>query len=187
MSGETTRDRVMEAARLTVQDLGYGGLSFRELAKAVGIKSASIHYYFPTKGALGEAIMRRYVEHYARYLEGILEGGADRATALRRYTDVFRETLLNGNRLCLAGMLSAERNELPAEICAEIVRWGAMNEGWIARVLALPGTGDPADLRHRAAAVFAAVSGAQVIAHGRHDVALYDDVVAAYRASGLIP
>ncbi len=187
MSGETTRDRVMEVARLTVQDLGYGGLSFRELAKAVGIKSASIHYYFPTKGALGEAIMRRYIEHYARYLEGILEGGADRATALRRYTDVFRETLLNGNRLCLAGMLAAERNELPAEVRAEVVAWGEMNERWIARVLALGEAAGAEDLRGWARAIFAAVSGAQMVAHGRHEVAVYDEVVATYRASGLIP
>ncbi|TNC14293.1 TetR/AcrR family transcriptional regulator [Methylobacterium terricola] len=186
MAGDT-RERIMESARLTVQDLGYGGLSFRELAKDVGIKSASIHYYFPTKGDLGEAILGRYIDRYAAFLEGLLEAGTEPGALMRHYTDMFRATLLNGNRLCLAGMLSAERNELPAEICAEILRWGEMNESWIARVLALQGTGDPADFRPRAAAVFAAVSGAQMIAHGRHDVALYDDVVAAYRASGLIP
>ncbi len=45
-----TKEKIMNAARLTVQDRGYAGLSFRELAKEVGIKSASIHYYFPTKG-----------------------------------------------------------------------------------------------------------------------------------------
>ncbi len=82
MAGDT-RERIMESARLTVQDLGYGGLSFRELAKDVGIKSASIHYYFPTKGDLGEAILRRYVDRYAAFLDGLLDGlpgtGADRA------------------------------------------------------------------------------------------------------------
>ncbi|KMO13618.1 TetR/AcrR family transcriptional regulator [Methylobacterium platani] len=190
MAGDT-RERIMESARLTVQDLGYGGLSFRELAKDVGIKSASIHYYFPTKGDLGEAILRRYVDRYAAFLDGLLDGlpgtGADRAALMGRYTDMFRSTLLNGNRLCLAGMLSAERNELPAGICAEIVRWGAMNEGWIARVLGLGGAGDREGLRSRAAALFAAVSGAQVVAHGRNDVAVYDDIIAAYRASGLVP
>ena len=62
-----TKERIMEAARLTVQDLGYSGLSFRELAKDVGIKSASIHYYFPSKGELGAALASRYTEHYAEY------------------------------------------------------------------------------------------------------------------------
>ncbi len=47
----STRERIMEVARLTVQDLGYSGLSFRELAKArsVGIKSAIITLSFPRR------------------------------------------------------------------------------------------------------------------------------------------
>ena len=186
MSGDT-RERIMEAARLTVQDLGYGGLSFRELAKDVGIKSASIHYYFPTKGSLGEAIVRRYIDRYERYLDGILNDTTDSTAMMQLYADVFRDTLLNGNRMCLAGILAAERNDLPAEVRTEVVRWGEMNERWIARVLA-PGEDDPpADIRRRAKAIFAAVSGAQMVAHGRDDIALYDDIVSAYRESGLIP
>ncbi|MDF2795086.1 MAG: transcriptional regulator, TetR family [Pseudomonas orientalis] len=52
----------MTAARKMVQTRGYNGLSFRELAKEVGIKSASIHYHFPTKGDLGAALAKRYTE-----------------------------------------------------------------------------------------------------------------------------
>lgn len=40
----------MASGRKMMQTRGYNGLSFRELAKEVGIKSASIHYHFPTKG-----------------------------------------------------------------------------------------------------------------------------------------
>ena len=46
----------MTAARAMVQARGYNSLSFRELAKEIGIKSASVHYYFPTKGDLGAAL-----------------------------------------------------------------------------------------------------------------------------------
>src|SRR5438045_2089211 len=108
-----TKDRIMEAARLTVQDLGYNGLSFRELAKDVGIKSASIHYYYATKGELGAALANRYTAHYAEYFDGLLAQGLDPETCMARYTDVFADTLRNENRMCLAGILSAERNELP--------------------------------------------------------------------------
>ena len=38
------REAVMAAARATVQAHGYNALSFRDLAKGVGIKSASVHY-----------------------------------------------------------------------------------------------------------------------------------------------
>ncbi|MCW6507748.1 TetR/AcrR family transcriptional regulator [Lichenifustis flavocetrariae] len=177
----------MEAARLTVQDLGYSGLSFRELAKDVGIKSASIHYYFETKGALGAALAARYTAHYAEVLDGLLAEGLDVKTCMTRYVDIFGDTLRHGNRMCLAGILSAERNELPEEVRAEVVKYGEMNERWLERVLAMHETAEPDEIRRRARAIYAAVQGAQLIAHSRGDVSVYEDIVATYRANGMIP
>jgi TetR/AcrR family transcriptional repressor of nem operon len=182
-----TKERIMEAARLTVQDLGYSGLSFRELAKDVGIKSASIHYYFATKGELGAALANRYTAHYAEYFDGLLAQGLDPEMCLSRYTDVFADTLRNENRMCLAGILSAERNELPDDVRTEVVKWGEMNEQWIARVLTMLKSGKPEAIPRRARAIFAAVQGAQLIAHSRGDVSVYEEIIATYRASGFIP
>lgn len=55
-------EALMAAAKATVQARGYNALSFRELAKEVGIKSASVHYHFPTKGDLGAALARRHTQ-----------------------------------------------------------------------------------------------------------------------------
>src|ERR1700677_3173510 len=93
MMGADTKERIMEAARLTVQDRGYSGLSFRELAKDVGIKSASIHYYFATKGDLGSALASRYTIDFAKYLDGLLAVGLDPKACLTCYTDAFGNTL----------------------------------------------------------------------------------------------
>jgi len=186
VAGET-RERILAAARLTVQDRGYSGLSFRELAKDVGIKSASIHHYFPTKGGLGGALADRYTSDFAEYLDGLLADGLDPQACLARYTDVFRDTLRNDNRMCLAGIMAAEHKELPDEVRTEVVKFGAMNENWIARVLAKIGTPDPDGISHRARAIFAAIEGAQLVARSRGDVSVYEEIVATYRGSGLIP
>jgi TetR/AcrR family transcriptional repressor of nem operon len=182
-----TKERIMEAARLTVQDLGYSGLSFRELAKDVGIKSASIHYYFETKGDLSAALVSRYTSHYTAYLDDLLTQGLDVKTCMARYTEVFAETLRADNRLCLAGMLGAERNALPEEVRSEVVKYGEMNERWLAQVLAMQGSAKPKEIQRRARAIYAAVQGAQLIAHTRGDVSVYQEIIAVYRASGLIP
>lgn len=187
MMSTDTKERIMEAARLTVQDLGYAGLSFRELAKEVGIKSASIHYYFATKGELGATLVSRYTAFHAENLEALLADGLDPQTCLIHYTDMFRDTLRNGNRMCLAGILAAERNDLPDEVRNEVVKWAEMNEHWIARVLAMRCSAGPAETRRRARAIFAAVSGAQLTAHSRGDVAVFEEIVADYRDSGFIP
>ena len=116
-----TRERIMEAARLTVQDRGYNGLSFRELAKDVGIKSASIYYYFPTKGELGSALGARYTFDFLEYLDGLLAEGLDQKACIQKYTEVFGQTVRNDNRMCLGGMMAAEFNELPLEVRIEVV------------------------------------------------------------------
>ena len=187
MVGNDTRDRLLAAARLTVQDRGYSGLSFRELAKEVGIKSASIHYYFPSKGDLGAALANRYTSDFAEYLDGLIADGLDPKSCLARYTEVFRDTLRNDNRMCLAGILAAEHKELPSAVQAEVVQFGVMNEDWIGRVLALAGDADPEDIKDRARAIFAAIEGAQLVARSRDEVSVYEAIVATYRRSGLIP
>ncbi len=187
MATSDTRERIMAAARLTVQDRGYSGLSFRELAKDVGIKSASIYYYFPTKGELCGALADRYTSDFAAYLDGLLADGVDPQTCLARYTDVFRDTLRNDNRMCLAGIMAAEHKELPDEVRTEVVKFGTMNEDWIARVLAKTVSADPEGIRRRARAIFAATEGAQLVARSRGDVSVYEEIVATYRGNGLIP
>ena len=182
-----TKQRIMAAARLTVQDRGYSGLSFRELAKDVGIRSASIHHYFPTKGELGAALAERYTSDLAAYLDGLLADGLDAPSCLARYADVFRDTLRRDNRMCLAGIMAAEHRELPDEVRSEVVKFGAMNENWIARVLARTGSADPEMIPRRARAIFAAIEGAQLVARSRGDASIYEDIVATYRDSGLIP
>ena len=189
MAGATgdTRDRIMAAARLTVQDRGYCGLSFRELAKDVGIKSASIHHYFPTKGELGGALANRYTSDFAEYLDGLLADGLGQETCMRKYTDVFGETVRNDNRMCLCGIMAAEHKELPEEVRTEVVKFGEMNVEWIAKVLSLSKTIEESAIKHRALAIFAAVQGAQLVARSRGDAAIYEAIVVTYRAGGLLP
>jgi TetR/AcrR family transcriptional regulator, transcriptional repressor for nem operon len=183
------KQKIMAVARATVQDRGYNGLSFRDLAKDVGIKSASIYYYFPTKGELGGALAVRYTADLSSYLDGLLAEGLDQDACIRKYTDVFRNTLLNENRMCLGGIMAAEHNDLPAEVTAEVVKFAEMNARWLARVLTLdnPSGATHEAIERRALAIFAAIEGAQLVARGRGEVSFYDAIVDGYRAAGLLP
>jgi TetR/AcrR family transcriptional repressor of nem operon len=189
MTAKDTKQRILDAARLAVQARGYSGLSFRDLAAEVGIKSASIHHHFPTKGDLGAALARRYTADFAEYLDGLLADSSDRNGCIRKYTDVFRGTLLNGNRMCLGGFMAAEHDELPAEVRAEVVKFSEMNVHWLVQVLSLrkKTTTDVKAVHRHALAIFAAVEGAQLVARSHGDVSVFDEIVDAYRKAGLLP
>jgi TetR/AcrR family transcriptional repressor of nem operon len=182
------REAVMAAAKATVQARGYNALSFRELAKEVGIKSASVHYHFPTKGDLGAALARRYTEDGAAYLEDLLASSGDPAWCMDRYAEIFRSALANDNRMCLCGIMSAELDDLPSEVRTEVDKFSEMNIGWIMRILALAKPdADTQALKDHATAIFAAIEGAQLIARGCQDIAIYDATIRAYRTTGLFP
>jgi TetR/AcrR family transcriptional repressor of nem operon len=178
-----TRQAIMDAGQAVVQARGYNALSFRELAKTVGIKSASIHYHFPTKGDLGAALAKRYTETAAKAFGHFLTVAPDAPARLRLYTDVFRAALLNDNRMCLVGIMAAEKADMPPEVLAEIDRFIALNVTWLTEVLGLKGP----DAGAKALAVLSAVNGAQLMARGGGEVAIYDRTIAAYRTAGLFP
>ncbi|OAV54310.1 transcriptional regulator [Rhizobium sp. WYCCWR10014] len=182
------REAVMSAAKATVQAHGYNALSFRELAKEVGIKSASVHYHFPTKGDLAAALARRYTEEGSAFLAELLATSEEATWCMDRYTEIFRAALANDNRMCLCGIMSAELDDLPMEVRTEVAKFAAMNVGWLTKVLlrARPSASDQ-DLQEHAMAIFAAIEGAQLVARGCRDIGVYDRSIRAYRTTGLIP
>lgn len=184
-----TRQKILAMARTTVQDRGYGGLSFRDLAKEVGIKSASIHHYFPSKGDLGAAVAEQYTADFKAYLDGLPAASLTASECIARYVDVFRTTLLNGNRMCLGGIMAAEHRELPAEVQAAVVAFSRMNVAWLASILSLRKKSHMkgATVEQHAFGIYAGIEGAQLVARGFDDVAVYDKIIEGYRTSGLLP
>lgn len=182
------REAIMAAAKAAVQAHGYNALSFREIAKEVGIKSASVHYHFPTKGDLATALARRYTEDGSAYLTKLLATSSDPAWCMDQYTEIFRSALVNENRMCLCGIMSAELADLPLEVRAEVNAFVEVNVAWIMQVLALanPDASEQARREH-AMAIFAALEGAQLVARGHADVTVYDKAIRTYRLTGLLP
>src|SRR5260370_11493831 len=60
---------IMDAAERRMQQGGFGGFSFREIAADVGIKSSSVHYYLPTKEDLAAAVNRRWAEYTSELID----------------------------------------------------------------------------------------------------------------------
>ncbi|MDR7144993.1 TetR/AcrR family transcriptional regulator [Rhizobium sp. BE258] len=181
-----TRQLIMDTAKLTVQAHGYTALSFRELAKEIGIKNASVHYHFPTKGDLGAALAKQYSDDAQTFLSALSLEPSQAANTMRTYTDAFRAALERDNRMCLCGIMIAERDELPEMVRAEVDRFSESNINWLKVFLgALDLNRTDADTR--AEAIFAAVEGAQLIARGYADIAVFDRCMNAYGQTGLFP
>lgn len=183
----STKELILTAARRSAQAHGYGGLNFRDLAKDVGIKAASIHYYFPGKAALGAAVAKRYREDAVIALEALSNETLDPVECLRRYPGAFRAALENDNRMCLCSIMAAEYDDLPDAVAAEVQLFADVNVAWIGRQLCAASIVPAEYSEQRARAIFAAIAGAQLLARSRSDIAYYDAAIHSYRAAGLLP
>ncbi len=181
------REAILAAAKSVAQARGYSGLNFRDLAQIVGIKSASVYYYFPSKADLGAAVARRYWEDTAASLDVMSAESPDPFRCLRRYPAIFRQSLENGNRMCLCSFMSAEYDDLPEAVKHEVQAFADINVAWLSRVLAAAAVVNAGESEQRARAIFAAVAGAQLMARSRSDIALFDALIASYRLAGLLP
>ena len=182
-----SKEAILAAARQTAQAYGYGGLNFRDLAAEVGIKAASIYHHFPSKADLGAAVARRYWETAAAALDTMLQEEGDPLRCLRRYPEIFRQSLENHNRICLCSYMSAEYDDLPEPVKLEVQAFADVNIQWLGQVLVAAGIVDAEASETRARAIFAAVTGAQLFARSRSEISLYDTLIESYRAAGLLP
>ncbi len=183
-----SREAILAAAKLAAQAHGYNGLNFRDLAIEVGIKAASIYHHFPSKSDLGVAVAKRYWEDAAAALEAMAAANsADHLACLRKYPETFRVALETSNRMCMCSLMASEYDDLPREVQKEVQNFTKVNVTWLSQILVLAGVVTQAQSEVRAYALFAAISGAQLVARGRSDISLYDSIVESYRSSGLIP
>jgi TetR/AcrR family transcriptional repressor of nem operon len=178
LSDPDTRTQILDIATELVRTRGYNGFSFHDLAGRVGIKTASIHYHFPTKGALGLSLVRRQRQALSKAMADIDAKGSDAWERLRKYTVLFRSTLEQGHQMCLGGMLAIEYRSLPSDLVTEVQGFFNDNEKWLTRTLQVGRKAGVITFSRPAAEVartlFAALEGAMLSACAFGDFARFD-------------
>ncbi|MGZ5871264.1 MAG: TetR/AcrR family transcriptional regulator [Bradyrhizobium sp.] len=72
-----TAEEILDVAETLIQTRGYSAFSYQDIADALGIRKASIHYQFPSKIELGVAVINRYSERFRGVLGAIAYHQAD--------------------------------------------------------------------------------------------------------------
>ena len=185
-----TSQRILDIAERLVQTRGFNGMSYADIAQALKVTKASLHYHFPAKADLGKELIERYERKFLVALAAIDASTRDPLEKLRRYSGLY-EGVLRGDRMCLCGMLAAEWGTLPKPMREPMRHFFDENEKWLVKVLEegrkqkkLKFTGAPAEA---AQTLIGALEGAMMIARSYGDVARFcavsDRVVGDFAAA----
>ena len=130
-----TQERILDLAQQYIQERGYNGFSFRDLASCVGVKSSSIHYYYANKTHLALAVTSRYRKNFAAATAQLREEIPSAPDLLKAYAKIFKSTLEDGKKVCLCVMLASDRDSVEDSVTDQVRAFFADQYRWLSGVI----------------------------------------------------
>ena len=83
--------RILDVAERLVQTRGFNAFSYADVARALHVTKASLHYHFPTKARLGERLVERYRVSFLTALQLIEDGCRGASGKVRAYVGIYTD------------------------------------------------------------------------------------------------
>ncbi len=172
-----TSQQILDIAQRLVQTRGFNAFSYGDIAEALHVTKASLHYHFSTKADLGVSLIDRYHQRVQEALAEIDRSGAGAPDKIRAYVRIYSD-VLRDHRMCLCGMLAAEFATLPKAMQSALDRYFERNDRWLGAVLeegraegSLRFSGTSADM---AQFLIASLEGSMMLARSHGGMARFD-------------
>ncbi|HFO9584581.1 TPA: TetR/AcrR family transcriptional regulator [Listeria monocytogenes] len=122
--------KIIETAIDLLQERGINGFSFSDVAEIVGIKKASIFYYFSSKLDLVKEALDYYNTQFFKELNRRNQESKSLIDFLTSYCSLYEDNLKN-NKICLCSMLITESFSLNESLIQEINNFFNRNIEWL--------------------------------------------------------
>lgn len=129
-----TAERILDIAERLLQTRGFNNFSYADIATELGITTASLHYHYPGKAELGQALITRYAQRFSQALNQIEHDQPNARAKLEAYASLYAD-VLKGHRMCMCGILAAEYQTLPKPMRTEVIRFFDDNQKWLSGLL----------------------------------------------------
>lgn len=160
MSRGDTRQRILDVALRRFAEQGYAGTSIRDIAEELEVTKAAVHYHFPSKEQMAQALLEPFIGRFTTLVDGLAPGPVDGRELLLRLRELFDD----GSPLLSA--VTADPSIAAA--CGDLHREGKQMGQRMAAVLAGPGASTADVLRaHTCLGGFFAGYEAALKVHGK--------------------
>jgi AcrR family transcriptional regulator len=112
---------IIDAAARVFAERGFHGATTQDIADVLGIRQASLYYYFPSKEGALEVVCLKGVEGFFEAAKAIASGPGSAANRLARLIDSHLSPLID--RSDFVKVFLNERQHLPTESRRRIGKW----------------------------------------------------------------
>jgi len=117
---ENSKRTILNLAESFLQDKGFNGFSYAHIATELGVKNAAIHYHYPTKEALGCAVVKRYRDRFQLWINNSRVKALSPTDKLDWFFSIYTDTRADKGKVCLVGSMEAEFNSVPEALQEEV-------------------------------------------------------------------
>lgn len=128
----TTKEKIVNIAAEMLSNNGFNAFSFHDIAHKIGIKTSSIHYYFPTKSDLIVEIIHYSQKIQSTLFEAISEKKPEEKLSL--LIDFYVDLADNG-QMCPIVSISSDMNDIDPNIKLEVRNFYDFLADWLTLVI----------------------------------------------------
>jgi len=135
-TGEITRARVIREATTLINKQGFNNTTINDIINFTGVKKGNLYYHFPSKEALGEAILDEIRLESASFLEKVLQGRSS-MEKISNYLDAVFDKHKDKNFVggCLIGNTAIEMGDNNLAFAGKITQIFAHWKRYLAPIL----------------------------------------------------
>ncbi len=131
-----TAHKILDVAEYYTQTRGFNAFSYKDIQNEVGIKTSSIHYYFPTKQDLAITMATRFNERLKVNLGELSQKYKSAMKRLEAF-NIMQIDIVAQNKFCLCGMLASDIHGLPKLSNGKLDQFFDLVESWLVEAIKL--------------------------------------------------
>jgi len=130
-----TRIAILTIADRLLQERGYNGFSYQDIAKELGIRKASLHYHFPGKADLGFAVTDLYAQRIAQTLRTADQQNLGPWQKLDVFVRPYLQLIQKRASMSMTASLAADYTALPEPMQTRAGEFYTVFHDWLTHVL----------------------------------------------------
>ena len=124
-----TKTQALNLAKGYLQTLGFSGFSFQTIADTLGIKKASLHYYFSSKEEMGLAVIEDYIEGHKTWAIKVKD--LPSKIKLEKMVRGFNSLSAKHNMICPVGSFSSDFNNVTPKMKKKLKQFHFLIRDWL--------------------------------------------------------
>ncbi len=128
----STKETIVLLGDELIRKKGYNAFSYADISKPLNVKNAAIHYHYPSKPDLAEAVVDFHTDSFNRFTEKA--SSKNEADQIKMFLNFYASIQLSG-KLCVIGSFASDWNSMEEGVREKVTEFTKNVLHWIAETL----------------------------------------------------